>query len=472
MMNRRRFLTVSAVGLGATLLPGTLNRNLPTTPTPPQPIVIDETSPRTLSIDLAQWHREGKSLHLSENDIIAGLERGDTIEVNWPADSLTSPHCQVLVDNWKGFIVYDGVKILSWDVCEEDKELRKTLHPLIYGYPVVEGEPRKDQMVPLSRTAVQKHPLWHENITPQTNLLKLLPSPPDGQRYHNIAPAPVTEDLRDIRQFQYQKESEKLAWNILNWQPDILADHPYPLSNNRFLLHLMATESSLYDKIGPHPTRHSTKQIRKETKDGIDKVSGKTGSYAGMAQMGVGKEGHLTGSITETPFTRRKRWAGLEVNGQPIDSKQDYLGDWQAQMLATLYTQLIGYEYVDDILARRKTDRNGNPASISGTFMIAHLLGPAAARSYMLRGHNKTDGNSTAASDYYNEFKGYDDLLYKPELSRAELKQIKITPEGQDMLDDIECNLALETPLNPLPSHSTRFVERLDTTTKDSSKHR
>ncbi len=477
------FVKIAAVSLGATLLPSriqspkiteafTQNNASPIPSTESEIPFADHTLTR---IDLAQWAARDSSLHLTEQQVIESLECENRFEVTYPVDSAGHAQATILVDNQKGFIAFNNKKIIMWDVDEKDYKKRKNLHPIIHGTPTLNGESLDAQKIPLSRTAVQQNPLWHENLNPEIDLLPYLPKPPEGKKYHAISPAPTNPDFRDISHFSYQRESEKLAYNILNWQPDrIEGQAQYPLSNNQFLLHVMATESSLFDKIGPHPSRVSGQSVRVPTPDGMDKVIWKEGSYAGMSQMGVNRNnGNLTGSILGTPLTKNGRWAGLEIDGQIIDSKQAYLNNWQAQMVATVSSQLSTYPYVDNILRQRKTDRKGDKISTSGAFMMAHLVGPKAAYDYFLLGKNAKDGNNTSSNYYYTRFKGYDDKLFYPAPAQRKDIILRVTPlQNTQQVDENDLEL-LPSKYDATPLEIP-FLERilLEKSDRDSTRNR
>ena len=372
------------------------------------------------------------------------MENPPIFHAQWPQQNENGKDVELLVDNLECFIAYKGEKVISWDKPEE-KENRKTHHPLIYGQAKINGKAREDLTVPLTRSAVIRHPLWHENISAETLWENILPRPKEiTQRYHDIAPAPEAKDPRHISHFLCQKENEKLAYNILNWQPDQAPeDAPYPKSNNRFLLHLMAIESARFDTIGPNANQLSVRYFQRRNRDQneIGTVSVIHGSYGGLSQMGINREnGDITGSIVGTPFVKKLgpdkgAWANYTVNGEAIKSKEDFLGNWQAQMLATVYTQLKSYDYLD-LIKRRMPEPEAEKVSSAGAFAAMHLRGPGAASNFIRLGIDRTDGNGTPVSAYYNWFAEYpEESLYKlpKEMREAIFKEaaLAITEQGQ-----------------------------------------
>lgn len=427
-MDRRKFIGTAGVLSTGALLAATLSscgREEKTR-------FLDEITFNTHNID--ELYESGESFYLSPERIQKLASEKRALDLQIPCQDERGEELDLIVDMSRNFIAYKGRKLIEWDSPKTGED------PIIYATPVINGNARTDLRVPLSTSAVHSHPLWHENISIDTDW-RFLPKPPNGQRYHDIEPMPEASDPRHISHYFYQKTAEKLAHNILNWEPDKMPEgEKYPLSNNRLLLHLMARESACHDRLGPNAYQKSVaKPIYEKAEDGIGVLSHRYGKYAGLSQMGVNlDDGEVVNAIAGTPLATQLSdgsytWSGMVVNGEAIKNAEDFYGNWQAQTLALLYTQLLSLNQVDKW---RKTEPS---ISEGGAFATSHLLGPRDAEQVILHQADLADDNGTKGSWYYEDYSQYKDkTLYSPSRETRYIisrdNALGVTIEGQKRL--------------------------------------
>ena len=260
--------------------------------------------------NLSEMAANGETVTL-DSKAVKALNKADvSLEYTWYADNPHQADQDIIVDNLKGFIAVDGKKVLNW-------RANGVNGPKIYGMPTVDGQLRTDYHVPLSRRAVKEDGINKMNFRNAEDLTNYLSKhhaiPPAGQRVWNLENFPKpANDLRDISNFTRQQESRKLLLNMMRFQPELADGHEYNLDNNLRLIKISKLESNPVLQIGPDPHIYSFYKTaneknyiqRHKTKDGLDTLTYKTGSYAGIAQFRVNDP--IKTAIAGTPFVNRK----------------------------------------------------------------------------------------------------------------------------------------------------------------------
>lgn len=389
--SRRKFLLTTAALIGGSAI-GTffipsLFRNKPARPIT-EHVTTDTAADSGCRYNLETLAGDESPLHLTLPDDAGSVGgRDQPVLLTWPNDD-----DEVLVHNRNNecYITYNGKKIIRWDPPKNRKEgaknyLRNDEGPFIYGASAADLASGY-KAIPLSVPAIRDHPLhyrhryttvesygWLDDYLPADADLTLTPPPQD-----------VDKNSYQYRKWAYDN-ALRTSRRMLDWQPDSGLVPPYEKKHNLFPLALARMESGDHELPGPNLW-----------------IVNKLG-YSGAFQQ---KENV---SLPITPFTTKKgKWRNYEVAGKPVSSRDDFLGNLDAQMLALMYQLRSMHRSLAGLnaLHSRKYTR-------SGIYGAAHLGGPGAAARLVHKGKASHDGTTGATTRFYAQhFSGLDEGMY------------------------------------------------------------
>lgn len=418
-MNRRQFLFTASMGaLGATIgLPACRDaaqkqpaEDLLEIPLPE--MTIKELRDADCYLYLDQLAARDEVVTLAQPGMLddhGGLH--NPFKITWETAGLHAKP-KVNIDTAKGEITYNGKAVIRW----EGPGRKPKDHFTDECSPYIIGGAKEDLLngmrpVPMTIPAIREHPLHYlhqyRRFEDYAWLDKIYA--PDSKPELSKPPKAKKESY-EYRQWAYDNAFRTLR-HILDWAPSKEMSPPYDKHNN-LLLAAMARLESAQGEL-PGPNAHVTNQY----------------GYIGLFQQR--EDTSLAESpLVKKPYAKAKwkqcRWNGYRVDGEPIRSRQDFLGNVEAQILAQHYF----FQKVEQRLATTIDKTTTHTAS--GLMAAAHLTGETAVRRLISRKQITRDGNGVGNAFYLRLFDRYPIYPYR-EMTRNDKGEIEGLEQEQNL---------------------------------------